>query len=222
MLLLAGGLVLAVVRAIRGPERLKWTLALVFPVVFFWFVANQRLIYARYLLPAVPFVCTLIAVAVVSGVSLLRRFNVPRAARTTFIAALTVLVLLPPAVTAFSFVRDISRPSTYDAAYEWMERNLPSRASIAVERFAMRLPERRYAVSYVRDLTDESLDSFRARKIQFLLATSQVYGAPLANPAANPELSEAYRTLFRTTRELARFSPTPARPGPELRVLAVE
>ena len=60
-------------RAVRGPGRLKWTLADVFPLVYFRFISNQNIIYGRYLLPLVPFLSILAAAAVVSGVSWLRR-----------------------------------------------------------------------------------------------------------------------------------------------------
>ena len=38
-----------------GPERLKWVLATMFPLVYFRFISNQNIIYGRYLLPLVPF-----------------------------------------------------------------------------------------------------------------------------------------------------------------------
>ena len=61
-------------------------------------VAEQRIIYARYLLPIVPMLCILAAAAVISGVSLLRRYQFPRGVRTALIAALTLALLAPPAL----------------------------------------------------------------------------------------------------------------------------
>ena len=46
------GIVFAIVRAIRGPGRVRWTLAVTFPFVFYWFISQQRLVFGRYLLPA--------------------------------------------------------------------------------------------------------------------------------------------------------------------------
>ena len=80
------GLILGVVRAIKGPGRVRWTLLLVFPFVYFYMVSGRSLIYGRYLLPMLPFVCLLAAIAVVSGVSLLRRFDIPRTPRRLLIA----------------------------------------------------------------------------------------------------------------------------------------
>ncbi len=80
-LLVLTGLGLGAVRAIRGPGRVRWTITVVFPIVYFYFLSGQTLVYGRYLLPLLPFVCLLAAVGCVSGVSLLRRFDIPRAVR---------------------------------------------------------------------------------------------------------------------------------------------
>ena len=47
----------------------------------------------------------LAAIAVISGVSQLRRFSIPRAARTALIAALTVAAVLPPAIVSIELAR---------------------------------------------------------------------------------------------------------------------
>jgi hypothetical protein len=61
------------------------------------------------LLPLLPAAVVLAANAVISGVSLLRRFDIPRAVRTTLIAALTVLAVLPPAVHSIALVHRAGR-----------------------------------------------------------------------------------------------------------------
>ena len=61
------------------------------------------------LLPMIPAVTLLAAIAVISGVSQLRRFDIPRAARTALIAALTVAAVLPPALFSIELVRQQSR-----------------------------------------------------------------------------------------------------------------
>ncbi len=103
-----GGTVFGVVRAVNGPGRIRWTLAVVFPIVFFWLLSRQALPLGRYLLPLVPFLCILAAAAVVAGVNLLRRFSIPRVARTALIVAWTVGVILPPAIQSIRFNRTLS------------------------------------------------------------------------------------------------------------------
>src|SRR5207248_7823748 len=64
------------------------------------------------LLPMLPACTILAAIAVISGVSQLRRFEIPRAARTALIAALTVAVLLPPAVFSIELVRQAGKTAS--------------------------------------------------------------------------------------------------------------
>ena len=100
LLLAGGGMGLGMVRLIRGPGRVRWALAVAFPLLYLWMLSTQRIVDARYLLPLTPPLCVLAAAAVVSGVSLLRRYEIPRAARTALIAGLTIAALLPPALMA--------------------------------------------------------------------------------------------------------------------------
>jgi hypothetical protein len=57
--------------------------------------------------------------------------------------------------------------------------------------------------------------------IQYIVASGQVYGAYFENPAAFPIEYKDYQRIFEHTDEVARFTPSPGHPGPELRVLKV-
>jgi hypothetical protein len=107
MLLLVSGLILGVVRVVNGPGRVRWSVLLVVSVVFLWWIWRRHLTEARFLLPIVPVLCVFVAVAVISGVSLLRRFNIPRAVRKGLITALTVMALLPPLIGSVAAVRSL-------------------------------------------------------------------------------------------------------------------
>ena len=56
-LAVAAGCAVAVTRVLRGPWRAQWVLLLVFPLLYFWVISQQALVYGRYLLPLVPGVC---------------------------------------------------------------------------------------------------------------------------------------------------------------------
>ncbi len=105
LLLLVAGLTLGVIRAIQGPGHTRWALLVSFPVIFFVLVAWHGATSEAILLPLLPAVSVIAAIAVISGVSLLRRFDIPRAARTALIAALTVIAILPGAVFSIDLVR---------------------------------------------------------------------------------------------------------------------
>lgn len=109
LVLLFVGLGLGIERAIKGPGRVRWALAVAFPIVFVWVVSRRAPALSSAMLPIYPGATVLVAAAVISGVSLLRRFSFPRPVRTTLIVALTVAAILPPSIGAIRLVRDLGR-----------------------------------------------------------------------------------------------------------------
>lgn len=109
LILALAGIVLGIVRVVTGPGHTRWTLLVSFPIVYFILVAWHGSVSRTVLVPMLPAMTVLAAIAVVSGVSLLRRFAIPRAARTALIAGLTVIAVLPPAVMSIALVRDAAR-----------------------------------------------------------------------------------------------------------------
>lgn len=216
-----GGIVFAVVRATRGPGRLRWTMAVVFPLLYFWIVSRQSLIFGRYLLPLLPFVCVLAGAAIVSGVSLLRRYEIPRWARTALITALTVVTLLPPAWSAVRWNRTHARTSTADLAYHWIMEHVPAGQKIVMECRQFDLPRDRYAYTTVRNLRDRDYGWYVGDGVEYLIASSQCYGPYFANPEEHPQEYAAYMRIFEQSRELARFTPSEQHPGAELRVYQI-
>ncbi len=137
--------------------------------------------YGRYLLPIVPPLCILAATAVVSGVSLLRRYEIPRAPRTALIAALTIAALLPPALVSIGWVRDAARTSTVDLAYAWILQHVPQQSIVAIESRALLLPAT-YRSRNVLQLRQMDYGDWRDQKVDYLVAsgstTTTISGRP--------------------------------------------
>jgi 4-amino-4-deoxy-L-arabinose transferase-like glycosyltransferase len=219
-LLVLAGLVLAVVRAVKGPARIGWTLTVIFPVLYFWFVSRQSLVFGRYLLPILPFLCLLGAGAVVGVAGMLRRYEVRRPVRTAVTAGLTVALLLPPALTAIAFDRMISRRGTVDLAYDWIIKNVPRQSRIVVETRAMILPDT-YDASNIPQLRRKAFETYREDGVQYLVASSQVYSPYLTLPHQHPTEYDDYMRIFGQAEEVAKFTPSDGVPGPELRILKI-
>jgi 4-amino-4-deoxy-L-arabinose transferase-like glycosyltransferase len=222
-LLLLGGLGLGAVRAIRGPGRVRWTVTIAFPLLYYYFLSGQTLVFGRYLLPLLPFVCVLAAVGAVSGVSLLRRFDIPRAPRTAVIAALTAAALLPPAWQSLNFVRMIARTSTVEQAHTWIMSDVPKGSSVVIETQALLISSRSYKAKNVPQLVMDSrapadYDAYVKAGVDYIVASSQKYGDALSRPKDFPELYDAYSRLFGQSQEVMRFTPNAEHPGPEIRV----
>ncbi len=220
LLLALGGMGLGIVRLVRGPGRVRWTLAVVFPLVYYSMLTTQRIVFARYLLPMTPPLCVLAAAGVVSGVSLLRRYEIPRAARTALIAALTIAALLPPAIISITGDRDMAKVSTIDQAYSWILQNIPAGASIVLERRAMLLPSQ-YRATYMTQLRRKSYDELRTEGAQYLVANSESYGPALGAPHQYPDDYNDYMRIFTQSQEVHKITPTADVPGPELRIFKI-
>jgi len=221
-LLLLTGLGLGAVRAVRGPGRVRWTVTIAFPLLYYYFLSGQMLVFGRYLLPLLPFVCVLAAVGAVSGVSLLRRFDIPRAPRTAIIAAITAAALLPPAWQSLNFIRMIIRTSTVEQAHSWILSDVPRGSTIVIETQALLL-SRSYKSKNVPQLVLDArapgdYDAYVKAGVDYIVASSQKYGDALSRPKDSPELYEAYSRLFAQSQEVVRFTPNAEHPGPEIRV----
>ena len=220
-LLVIGGLVLGAVRAIKGPARVKWTLALVFPLLYFWFISRQTLVFARYTIPMVPFLSLLAAGAVVSGVSQLRRYEIPRSARNALTVALVLLAIAPPSYTSIGFDVSAARTWTTEQAYHWITTRVPRGSRITIETRAILLPED-YRVDNVKQLRLAPLEEYVAAGTDYLVASSQCYGPYMDEPQKYGVEYADYVRLFRQLPEVARFTPSRDHPGPELRILKVK
>ena len=222
-LLVLTGLGLGAVRAIRGPGRVRWTVTIAFPLLYYYFLSGQTLVFGRYLLPLLPFVCVLAAAGAVSGVSLLRRFDIPRAPRTAIIAAITAAALLPPAWQSLAFVRMLARTSTVAQAHAWILSSVPKGASIVIETQALLLSPKAYKAKNVPQLVLDSRSpgehaDYVNAGVDYIVASSQKYGGPLSQPKNFPDLYDAYSRLFGQSQEVMRFTPSAEHPGPEIRV----
>jgi 4-amino-4-deoxy-L-arabinose transferase-like glycosyltransferase len=223
VLLAVAGFILAFVRIVKGPGRARWAVLLVMPIVQFYMISGQQIVFARYLLPMVPMLCLLAATAVVSGVSLLRRYEIPRAPRAALIAALTAAALVHPAYASIRFDRLIARHDTTRMAYDWISQHIPPGSSVVVETRKMLLPPT-FKSENVAQLRYATYEEYRRRGVQYLVASSQSYGPYLANPQQHPAEYGEYMRIFEQSRELTRFTPSHDGmqiPGPELRIYQV-
>jgi 4-amino-4-deoxy-L-arabinose transferase-like glycosyltransferase len=221
-LMVIAGFAICVWRIPRDPDRLRWVLALVFPLLYFRFISQQSIVFARYLLPLVPFLSILAASAVVAAVAWMRRAGVPLRVRHAITIGLTVVAIAPPAYSAINYDADAAKVWTQGLAYEWIRRELPHGASIRLEgSLALKMPAA-YKATYAKELRMDGTSDYAGRGIQYLVASSQCYGRIYENPPAYPLEYGDYERIFAQTEEVARFSPSPDHPGPELRILKVK
>ena len=223
-LLVVFGVGLGLTRIFTGPERIKWVLATVFPLLYFRFVSQQNIFYGRYLLPLIPFLSLLAAAGVVWIVGCLRRV-LSRDARNLATVALTLAAIAPPAYNAIQFDANEAKVWTTQQAYDWILREIPRGSKVTIETRQILLPTD-YQATYLPQLRGHSFDDYAAQGVDYLVASSQSYGnyfdTKNAGPARYPSEYAEYQNIFRQAREIARFNPSAEHPGPELRILKVK
>ena len=222
--LVIAGIAYAVVRIAAGPSRVKWTLALLFPLAYFRFISNQNIAFGRYLLPLLPFLSLVAAAAIVGAIERLRDVRVPVLARRAAIAALAAIAIVPPASTAIAFNANAARVWTTEQAYHWILRTIPAGSKVTMESRQIQLPAS-YKATYLAQLRLRPFERYVADGVEYLVASSQCYGPYLdpqtGGPQKFPSEYADYMRIFQQTEEVARFSPSAEHPGPELRILKI-
>ena len=208
-------------------DRVRWTLAVTFPLVYFWVISGQTLVFGRYLMPLIPFVCVLAASAVVSGVSLLRRFDIPRAPRTALIGGLTVAALLPPAIQAVGFNMMITRTSTVEQAHHWILENVPAGSKIAIETRVLLLEPEAYKTTNVPRLVMDSrgpgaYEEYVSQGYQYVVASSQALWPLDQRAPPEPGALQGLHAALRTEPRAGTVQPERSHPGPEIRIFALK
>ena len=214
-ILALAGLAMTAVRMFRGPGHARFVLTFVFPLLFFKLITGWSFLFARYALPIVPFMCLWAAIATISGVSFLRRFDIPRIARRLLIIGLTVAALLPPAWRSVRWIIEFGKPTTQALAYDWITHNIRYQSKVVSEAKGLDLPAERYKFSYVRSAAGQDPAKLEADGVEWLILSSDAWGTPAAAgmtaPAAPPE---NYNAVLSAGREMKRFSPSGDNPGP--------
>jgi 4-amino-4-deoxy-L-arabinose transferase-like glycosyltransferase len=221
----AGGGVVLAARALittrRTAATTTWALAAAFSLVYFYMIAGQRLVWGRYLLPMLPFLCVLAAGTVVWLAQWVgRRWPVPQLATAT--AVVLVLILgATPTINAVGWLRTASRVSTNEQAYRWILENLPAGSRIANETREVLLPVNRYTIEYPRRLITHDVDHYQQAGFHYLIASSLSFKAAFYDVPPEQAALVAYNELFRRTEHLITFMPSTEHPGPELRIYRV-
>jgi hypothetical protein len=196
-------------------------MVLVFVPVFFSTLLGRSLVYARYLMPLLPFVCLLIAEGFAWSVVLIRRVARPRVLAAAFVVGLVAAVTVQPAITSVGFDRDMGREGTYALAYDWMQGHISPGARIAHEAAAFHPPPGRYREEYMRSLVHNPTDYLLGGTFDYVIASSAVYGKVFGYPTHYRADFLAYNYLFRHLVPVFTVPESPDHPGPEVRIFSV-
>jgi hypothetical protein len=189
--------------------------------LYFWFISNHSLVFARYAMPVLPAMC----IAFGRGVELLWE-AVPvwlLGAWSRRIARIALFVaLLPPALQAYRFDYDRRQISTTELTAQWLVENVKPGELVVIESMAMTLPPTVRAENTLR-LVSAPFEAYRDKGVVYLVTTSTETEKYFNNPAQYPGQLAAYKALLQSTQLATRVAPIKdERPGPTWQVLRID
>lgn len=219
LIAVGSGFVLSTVRAIHDRSVARWMLVAVFPLTYFYVIATKDLIYARYLLPVLPPLCILMAIATVEALDSVSLIGRPRWLRPIAAVVFIGLVSFHAARASIIWPKNHGRRTTQDVAYRMVRQFIPEHSLVAVELAVLRLPDTIYRMDIVRDLSARSPEEYVSAGVSFVIASSDRFGPVYARPEQYPDAYRAYRKLLDEAAEcLPTVEPTAALPGPKIRI----
>lgn len=206
--------------AVRRGERARIAWLLPYPVLYLALIISMSMVVRRNLYPVIPILAALLGVGIGTWIGRLREARWGSRLQPVLTAALLAVCLLLPVwrtgVQAFA----LARPSTRDAAQEWIRTHVPRGASIAKESYTPNFPEGEYEVFHRRFVTRLTLEELR--KFDYVLVASAAYSR-FNDPAAltrphQQKMAERYAEIFRSWELIQEWIPTETRLGPVIRL----
>lgn len=221
--------VLAILGLLAARRQFEFAIAL-FIVVYVAILSIPVLHYPRNALPALPYLgigIGLLPTLVARALS--RRAPAADAVGSRLgstpvvrlaVAAL-LLVLMVPAVTQdIADARRSRAADTRSVAYAWVLANVPRNAIVAREQYTPQLTPDPFRLRKYDGLYQRSMASYRDQRVQYLIASSAIYGRFLGN-LDRPFDDAFYRALFQLP-EVFHIEPGADRPGPTIRIFKLD
>jgi hypothetical protein len=195
---------------------------LVFPLAYFWFIANQSLVYGRYAMPLAPALSIALALGIVTACLWIDR-RVGRRWRRYGGTVALALLLLPSLAQSIAGSLALRHESTSEQAARWMLDNIKPDEPVVMEGAVARLPPARYRVGVTLRLIHKTVDQYQKDGTVYLIASSSEYDKYFKAPDTSRVAQEigAYNAIFRDTQTVQVFSPTSEHPGPTIRILKI-
>ena len=112
-------------------EGRRGILVALFPVAYYVLIGSGRTVFARYILPAVPFLCLTAGYFVVTTAAVVTSYLHRPRWRIPATTVMTAAVLWPSLLSVIAFDRLIARDDSRVLARRWIEERFPPGTSIA-------------------------------------------------------------------------------------------
>jgi 4-amino-4-deoxy-L-arabinose transferase-like glycosyltransferase len=205
---------------LRSPGRRAAALTvLVFPLAYFWMIAHQSLIFARYANPMIPMMCVSLAIAICA---IGNRFSRPGSmTRSRLMTLLTAIVVLPSATQAISGDRELNKVHTEELAARWIQENIPKGKLILIDEPRIRLPPAFPMLTNTR-LLYEPLEKYREQGVVYIVTSSQQTSGIFDDPKAHAREYAGWQQIFSATDMLKVINPVKdVNPGSTITILKI-
>jgi 4-amino-4-deoxy-L-arabinose transferase-like glycosyltransferase len=202
LLLALGEIIFSLVRR----DRVMLVLAS-FPVLYFAFVNAFLVHFDSTILPVIPFLLILAA-------RLIARAWTSRRIVQAALIALVIALALPPLNTTAQYNADLMRVNNRELARDWLEKNLPPGARVALEAYTPYLEPDRFALFPAESLATQPPEWFIANGIEYLVVSDTTFRQYYANPATFADWIAHYDALFTAFQLIQQFNER----GTEIRI----
>ncbi|MEW5956491.1 MAG: glycosyltransferase family 39 protein, partial [Chloroflexota bacterium] len=179
--------VISLISGIRQRRSVETVLA-IFPIVLFGVMGGQKILFARFILPAIP---PLVVLAALGLATWQERWLFWRRHQVFVWPLLMGVVLAQPLVNLIWFDHLLTRPDTRQLATDWVKQELPEKTIITSESYAVFpknyffTPDNPYKLMFIneRSTTNDNLDHYLWRTAQFVVLSNYTFGRARLDPA---------------------------------------
>lgn len=206
----------------RAPINL---ILLTFPVLLYLFMGRQEMYFARFILPAIP---PLLVIAAGFTEELTKNLiSYLRVPQRPLLFLLVMLITMQPLIASIYHDYLLTQTDTRTLAKEWIETNLAEGSKIAVDWPHHGPPlstqddpapyaSRTYEVWLVggHGLSDYSLENYRSKGYEYLIASSFIYNIPLLDAKKDAARRIFYASLDQDLTLVQTFWPNTTQTEP--------
>ncbi len=186
-----------------------------FPLILYLYIGRQLLIFARFLIPALPVLTILAAMTVWSA---LDRLPPGDRGRAMTVVAVAILLLFQPVSDTVRHDLLLTRTDTRTLAKTWIEANIPAGAKIITQSNGPELAgadhyaprsRRRYDLTVVgtTSLYKHPLSYYREQGFEYMVISSFSYDRRLLDPEKDAARRAFYATLDAEAQLIQEFRP---------------
>ena len=219
-------------------RRIRYWILITFALVYYLYIGSWKLMFDRYMVPMLPVIAIWAAWGIVNLIDLvLRRLQTgsalagPAARRKHRIAAaaaalvLILFLLVPGALMlreSWDFDAYLLKTNTKKIAYDWAVTHLPKESLILREQYTPEVELAGYKVHLVNFTFNDSVtaDYVRRHSIDYIIVTDKLWKRPVKDNGVLGE-RKAYAEIPDYADLIYDLKPTPANPGPEVKIYQV-